>query len=93
MAGPRRVISVGLLTLGFALVVAGGLFAFYVVPAFEPGLRAPGGVLAIAAVFAGLLLIVSSCRRLEATAGILEEPHIPGLDAEIEEPRAQRKAA
>lgn len=93
MARSRHVISVGLLTLGFAFVIGGGLCAFYVVPALEPGLRAPGGVLAIAAVFAGLLLIATSSRRLEATAGVVEEPHIPGLDAEIEEARSQRKAA
>lgn len=85
MVKPRRPVLLAALALGFALVVAGGLCAFYVVPALEPRFRAPGGLLSLAAVFAGLLLIVWSGRRLEASAGVADEPHIPGLDAEIEE--------
>jgi len=85
MANRRRVLSVALLLVGFALVVGGGLCAFYVVPHLEPRFRAPGGLLSIGTALAGLLLIISRSRRLESSAEPADEPHIPGLDAEVEE--------
>jgi hypothetical protein len=84
MVNACRTLYIAVLTLGFALVVAGGLCAFYVVPALEPRLRAPGGLLSIAAVFAGLLLIINCGRRLEASSDEAEEPHVPGLDLDVE---------
>ncbi len=85
MAHSRRAWSVAVLVFGFVLIVAGGLGAFYVVPALEPRLRAPGGLLSIGTVLAGLLLIISRSRKLEASAEPADEPHVPGLDAEVEE--------
>lgn len=93
MANSRRIVSIAFLTLGFVLVIAGGLCAFYVVPALDASVRAPGGVLAIAAVLAGLMLIAAGSRKLEASPGAADEPHIPGLDAEIEDAPRRRTAA
>lgn len=74
-----------LLVLGYTLVVGCGLVFFYVAP-FQ-WQRTDRLLLALAAglgILTGIFLIARSVENLpQAPAGA--EPHIPGLDAEVEE--------
>ncbi|MCL6508679.1 MAG: hypothetical protein K6T59_16835 [Bryobacteraceae bacterium] len=85
MAQLRRLYWV-LLVLGYTLVVGCGLVLFYVAP-FQ-WQRSERLLLALAAgvgILSGIFLIARSVENLpQASAG--EEPHIPGLDAEVEGP-------
>ena len=85
MAQLRRLYWV-LLVLGYTLVVGCGLVLFYVAP-FQ-WQRSERLLLALAAgvgILSGIFLIACSVENLpQASAG--EEPHIPGLDAEVEGP-------
>lgn len=85
MPESRRTVYWVLLVLGYALVVGCGLVFFYVAP-FQ-WQRIDRLLLALAAglgILAGIFLIARSVEKIPQ-AGDGEEPHIPGLDAEVEE--------
>lgn len=85
MPESRRTMYWILLVVGYALVVGCGLVFFYVAP-FQ-WQRMDRLLLALASalgILAGIVVIARSVAKLpQATDG--EEPHIPGLDAEVEE--------
>ena len=78
------------LALGFVLVVAGGLVAFYIAPTFhEMWHRALTGLAAVLAVLAGIIVIAKSFSKVEASSKPASEPHVPGLDALVEGERKE----
>lgn len=80
------------LALGFGLVVAGGLAAFWVAPAFRAmPHRTLVGVAAAAAVLVGILLIARFFPKAEASSEPSEELHLPGLDLDVKEAKKSLK--
>jgi hypothetical protein len=79
-----RILWIAALTAGFALVIAAGITAVFVVPDLkEIPHRVAVGLVAIAACISGLLVIAHSAMRLEAYSSPRGEVHIPGLDVHV----------
>jgi hypothetical protein len=78
----RRLCSIAAVALGFGLIVAGGLSAFYVAPAFHGSDRTLAGALSAVAVLAGVFLLAWLVPRLGDWCDSTDDLHIPGLDVE-----------
>ncbi|MDW8354158.1 MAG: hypothetical protein RMK57_06470 [Bryobacterales bacterium] len=75
-----------LLVLGYALVIGCGLVFFYVAPfQWQRTDRLLSAIPAALGILAGIFLIAWAVNKLPPVAEG-EGPHIPGLDAEVEEP-------
>ncbi len=74
------------LVVGFGLVIGGGYTAFYIASGIqETAVRALAGLLAVATILAGIVVIAKSFSKVEAASKPTNEPHLPGMDVEVEE--------
>ena len=82
----QRFYRVAALALGYGLIVAGGLTAFYVTQAFQKSNRILIGLSAAVAALAGLLVIVKVVPKIGDWCDSTDDVHIPGFDVEVEQP-------
>jgi hypothetical protein len=75
---------VACLALGIGLIIGAGLVGFYVAPALQGSHRVVVTLLAIAGGIAGIVLAVKSVSRLEESSESTDEPHLPGIDADVD---------
>lgn len=83
----QRFCRVGAVALGYGLIVAGGLTAFYVTQAFQKSNRILIGVVAAVAVLTGVLVIAKIVPKVGDWCDSTDEVHIPGLDVDVGEDR------
>lgn len=81
----QRFCRVGAIALGYGLIVAGALTAFYVTQAFQRPNRILIGVAAAVSVLAGLLVVAKIVPKIGDWCDSTDEVHIPGFDVEVEQ--------
>ncbi len=82
----QRLYRVAAIALGYGLIIAGGLTAFYVTQAFQKSNRTLIGAAAAVAVLVGVLVIVKVVPRIGDWCDSTDDVHIPGFDVEVEQP-------